>query len=182
MDMKKETLPDSYGQPSEIGCWDEQPSPDWLFIGAFPGGDLYADKRIYEHGDYKKIALVNKYGIQWYPGGINTDASVRERIFKNAEKQKQEYIEKINRCDMIQDDRLKSNILGREYESLFVQLPSSIVVKTVLDMSELSLNDRVLKTYETLREIQAEQNDLYLAHMEQERQTVMKKRRKNTAR
>lgn len=31
----------------------------WLFIGIYPTGEYYCDKRVEEHGDYKKIGCIN---------------------------------------------------------------------------------------------------------------------------
>ena len=159
-----------------------QDIPEWLFIGAFPGGDVYADKRKLENGDYKKIALVNKYGILWSADGIKTDASVRELIFKSAEAKKQEYIDKINQYDALPAAVQKKYILGREYETLLEQLPASMVINQAGNMEGMSLKDRILNTYETLCKLHGEQNDRYLAQKQQEKASRQNPKKKSKTR
>ena len=33
-----------------------------LFVGAFPAGDVYCNKAVYVHGDYKQIAFIDYTG------------------------------------------------------------------------------------------------------------------------
>ena len=185
----KEMYPDQNIDPQKSPASHEDPkknlqenqkNPPWLFIGAFPGGDVYADKRIQENGDYKKIALVNKYGILWEPGGINTDASVRDQIFKCAEQKKKEYINKISQYAAIKDDIQREYVLGREYESLLDELPPSVVINADDHMTGLSLKERILQTYETLCSLHSSQNEKYLAQKLQEKEGIKRRKKPKT--
>jgi len=46
-----------------------------LFIGQYPGGTVYADRAIEQHGDYKKIAFKSKSTgeVTWYAKRINPE-------------------------------------------------------------------------------------------------------------
>lgn len=33
--------------------------PDRLFVGIFPGGIVYADREVEQHGDYKRLAFLS---------------------------------------------------------------------------------------------------------------------------
>lgn len=156
--------------------------PSWLFIGAYPGGDLYADKRAPAGSDYKHLALVNEYGILWYPDGIFTDASVRELIFENAEAKKQEFIDKIDSYSALPAADSRDRALHREYDTLLNMLPANEYIKLtkMLAGSELSLKERVMKTYETLRSLSQEQNDRYVSSKLHEREETKKKKSTKT--
>lgn len=65
-----------------------------LFVGCFPGGDVYCNKAVLEHGDYKQIAFIDYKGElrlsvdpSYIPGDvllrIEHDASTKAANFRN---------------------------------------------------------------------------------------------------
>lgn len=51
--------------------------PNRLFIGVFPTGISYADRKVEEHGDYKKLAFLpyRTLELEWYvkPASVSLD-------------------------------------------------------------------------------------------------------------
>lgn len=72
-----------------------------LLVCAFPGGYSYTNKKVYEHGDYKKIAFIDYYGclrfdvpVSYIPDDallrIEHDADAMRANFKNSWENKTE--------------------------------------------------------------------------------------------
>ena len=72
-----------------------------LLVCAFPGGFSYTNKKVYEHGDYKKVAFLDYYGclrfdvpVNYIPGDallrIERDADEMRANFKNSWENKTE--------------------------------------------------------------------------------------------
>lgn len=78
-----------------------------LFVGCFPGGDVYCNKAVEEHGDYKQIAFIDYKGDlrlsvdpSYIPGDvllrIEHDADTKKARFReqwNKKQDMQKYIE-----------------------------------------------------------------------------------------
>jgi hypothetical protein len=58
---------------------------DRLFIGVFPCGISYADRKVEEHGDYKRLAFLpySSLGLEWFK---DCPESLRGRIIADASK------------------------------------------------------------------------------------------------
>ena len=65
-----------------------------LFVGCFPGGDVYCNKAVLEYGDYKQIAFIDYKGDlrlsvdpSYIPGDvllrIEHDANAKKQNFRN---------------------------------------------------------------------------------------------------
>ena len=72
-----------------------------LLCCVFPGGYSYTNKKVYEHGDYKKVAFLDYYGclrfdvpVSYIPGDallrIERDADEMRANFKNSWENKTE--------------------------------------------------------------------------------------------
>lgn len=66
-----------------------------LFVGCFPGGDVYCNKAVIQYGDYKKIAFIDYTGkLELYVTPDYIPGDVLLRIERDAELKSIEYKEK----------------------------------------------------------------------------------------
>jgi hypothetical protein len=101
MHMQDDILFEDYGYGRKIiekfkkttDILSDQPKtfyPSWLFIGAYPTGDLYADNRYEKNGEYRQIAIVFND-----PYNNRENQSVRVKVYDDSLPEYKELIKKL---------------------------------------------------------------------------------------
>lgn len=119
---------------------------DDLFIGRFPGCMVFADKTVYEHGDYKTIAHVTYDGgnINYFVDIGEYPEWVKETIEKCAEQNKKEFL------DRFEHDLGCSGGLMYWYQRFLDSLPIREYLDWTKERSGLSMEEscrRLLPMY-----------------------------------